>query len=287
MACFVYEAMILFGLGLIPGVVGALAMATLGRDHPEPAEIAVRSFTFIFYGLYFVWFWARRGQTLPMQTWHIRLETRDGEGLRTPRAIARYLASWLWIAPPALLGTALRWSPWISLGARRRVDPALRSPEPAASAAPVLARRAVRHATRRRRPSAPSALMQRSAQTASSLVSPVRMRTTCSTPVTKILPSPILPVLAALTIASMQRSTSVSAHHHLDLHLRQEIDHVLRAAVQLGVPLLTAESLDLGDRQPRHAHLRQRFAHFLELEGLDDGGDLLHGESERVCTGPV
>jgi uncharacterized protein (TIGR00730 family) len=36
----------------------------------------------------------------------------------------------------------------------------------------------------------------------------LRMRTTCSTAVTKILPSPILPVLAALTIASMQRSTS-------------------------------------------------------------------------------
>src|SRR3990167_7066179 len=34
------------------------------------------------------------------------------------------------------------------------------------------------------------------------------MRTTCSTAVTKILPSPILPVLAALTIASTQRSVS-------------------------------------------------------------------------------
>src|SRR5262245_24309282 len=47
-------------------------------------------------------------------------------------------------------------------------------------------------------------------QTAASSVSPVRMRTTCSTAVTKILPSPILPVLAALTTASMQRSTSLS-----------------------------------------------------------------------------
>jgi len=38
---------------------------------------------------------------------------------------------------------------------------------------------------------------------AASLVSPVRMRTTCSTEVTKILPSPILPVRAALTMASI------------------------------------------------------------------------------------
>jgi hypothetical protein len=49
-------------------------------------------------------------------------------------------------------------------------------------------------------------------QTADSsiVVSPVRMRTTRSTGVTKILPSPILPVRAALTMASTQRSTSSS-----------------------------------------------------------------------------
>src|SRR5215468_6640742 len=34
---------------------------------------------------------------------------------------------------------------------------------------------------------------------------------------------------------------------HLDLDLRQEIDHVLRTAVQLGVTLLPAKALDLGD----------------------------------------
>ena len=39
--------------------------------------------------------------------------------------------------------------------------------------------------------------------TAASSVSPVRMRMTCSTVVTNILPSPILPVRAAFTIASI------------------------------------------------------------------------------------
>ncbi len=43
--------------------------------------------------------------------------------------------------------------------------------------------------------------------TAASPLSPVRMRTTCSTAVTKILPSPIFPVRAALMIASIARST--------------------------------------------------------------------------------
>src|SRR6185369_4937803 len=42
---------------------------------------------------------------------------------------------------------------------------------------------------------------------ASAPVSPVRMRTTCSRLKTKILPSPILPVLAAAVMASMVLST--------------------------------------------------------------------------------
>ena len=78
-------------------------------------------------------------------------------------------------------------------------------------------------------------------------------------------------------MASMQRSTSRVLDHHLDLHLRQEVDHVLGAAVQLGVALLPAEALDLGHRQARHADVGQGLAHLFELEGLDDGGDLFHG----------
>jgi uncharacterized RDD family membrane protein YckC len=41
-------------------------------------------------GAYFVWFWTRGGQTLPMKTWHIRLVRRDGEPVGTARAIHRY-----------------------------------------------------------------------------------------------------------------------------------------------------------------------------------------------------
>src|SRR5205823_5664382 len=51
--------------------------------------------------------------------------------------------------------------------------------------------------------------------------------------------------------------------HHLDLHLGQEIDHVLRAPIQLGVAFLTSEPLDLGDGKPEDAHVRQRLLHFV------------------------
>jgi uncharacterized RDD family membrane protein YckC len=49
-------------------------------------------------GAYFVWFWTRGGQTLPMKTWHIRLERLDGSPVNPARAIHRYVL--------ALLGTA-------------------------------------------------------------------------------------------------------------------------------------------------------------------------------------
>ena len=47
---------------------------------------------------YFVWFWTRGGQTLPMKTWHIRLTRVDGTRVNTARAIHRFVI--------ALLGTA-------------------------------------------------------------------------------------------------------------------------------------------------------------------------------------
>ena len=49
-------------------------------------------------GAYFVWFWTRGGQTLPMKTWHIRLERVDGAPVNVARAVHRYVI--------ALLGTA-------------------------------------------------------------------------------------------------------------------------------------------------------------------------------------
>lgn len=117
MACFVYEAMILFGIGLVPGLVGAVFLAQTGPRQPWQSESALRVFAFVVYGIYFIWFWSARGQTLPMQTWHIRLETRDGARLGQGRALARYLACWAWLAPAALLASICHWTAWQSLAA--------------------------------------------------------------------------------------------------------------------------------------------------------------------------
>jgi hypothetical protein len=52
---------------------------------------------------------------------------------------------------------------------------------------------------------------------------------------------------------------------------------VLGATVQLGVALLASEALDLGHRDALHPDARQRLAHFVQLERLDDCRDHLHG----------
>lgn len=117
MACFVYEGLILFGIGLIPGAIGALFVALTGHQHPLQSDTALRLITFTIYAVYFTWFWSVRGQTLPMQTWHIRVVTAQGAPLTQARALMRFIASCAWFAPATLLASINGWSRWQGLGA--------------------------------------------------------------------------------------------------------------------------------------------------------------------------
>ena len=58
-------------------------------------------------GAYFVAFWTRGGQTLPMKTWRIRLVRHDGGAVGTGRAIHRYLLAILGLAA---LGVGFAWA---------------------------------------------------------------------------------------------------------------------------------------------------------------------------------
>ncbi len=55
MACFVYEATLLFGLALIPGALGAFFLAQTGQRHPLQSDTALRVYALVLYGVYFVW----------------------------------------------------------------------------------------------------------------------------------------------------------------------------------------------------------------------------------------
>jgi outer membrane protein assembly factor BamD len=73
-------------------------------------------------------------------------------------------------------------------------------------------------------------------------------------------------------------------HHHLELHFRQEVHHVLGAAIELSVALLPAEALDLGHGHAGNTDLGQCLTHVVELERLDDGFDLLHGGPGKMVV---
>ena len=89
MACFVYEGMMLFGIGLVPGAIGAMFTALTGHTHPLQSDTSLRVITYVIYGVYFTWFGSSRGQTLPMQTWNIRLVTLSGQPLSQRKALMR------------------------------------------------------------------------------------------------------------------------------------------------------------------------------------------------------
>jgi uncharacterized RDD family membrane protein YckC len=107
MASFFYEGLLLWGLLIFSGILGGFIYFFTG----DYFNISLRIFTFLFYGWYFVWFWSSRGQTLPMQTWKIRLVSiADGKRPGVARCIARYVACYAWLGVTALVVDFNQWT---------------------------------------------------------------------------------------------------------------------------------------------------------------------------------
>lgn len=59
-------------------------------------------------GVYYVGFWVRAGQTLPMKTWHMRLvRAEDGGPVGVARALHRYILA---VLGTAALGLGFAWA---------------------------------------------------------------------------------------------------------------------------------------------------------------------------------
>src|SRR5262249_25162510 len=67
----------------------------------------------------------------------------------------------------------------------------------------------------------------------------------------------------------------------LELHLREQIDGVLLAAIDLAMALLASMPADVGDGHAIDADFLEGFADILQLVGLNDGFDFLHTFSLR------
>ncbi len=105
MACWLYEAMLLFGIAFAATLVFSIAgQMKSGMDNRRPILIA---FLVIIFGIYFAWCWAR-GQTLAMRTWRIRVVDRNGAAPSQVRALFRYACCWLWVLPPVAFVAPLK-----------------------------------------------------------------------------------------------------------------------------------------------------------------------------------
>jgi uncharacterized RDD family membrane protein YckC len=96
MACWFYEGMLLFGVVFLAGYLfGTLSQTKHALDNRH----GLQAFLFLVFAIYFTWLWSK-GQTLAMKTWHIRVVDASGQALTQPRALLRYLLSWVWFLPP-------------------------------------------------------------------------------------------------------------------------------------------------------------------------------------------
>ncbi len=116
-------------------------------------------------------------------------------------------------------------------------------------------------------------------------ISPVRIRQTDSTGSTKILPSPMLPVLTLLMIVSITLFTEAASTTISTLILGMNSTLVFRPPVDLGMALLPAEALDLTDGHAVSADRGQILLQLIELEGLDNCHHLFHRHISLLSVG--
>jgi uncharacterized RDD family membrane protein YckC len=110
LACFVYEAVLLFGVVMISGY---LYSSLTQQRHALVGRHGLQAFMFLIIGIYFAWFWSHGGQTVAMRTWHIRVVKANGAPLTQPLAAARYLLAYVWFLP----GLAIGWCSGLQGGA--------------------------------------------------------------------------------------------------------------------------------------------------------------------------
>lgn len=94
LACVVYEALPLGAVLLVSAFPFVPLIHTLA---PAFAREGLQIYVLLIAGGYFTWFW-RRGQTLAMKTWRIRIESARGGQLTRRQVWLRYLYSCLNLA---------------------------------------------------------------------------------------------------------------------------------------------------------------------------------------------
>ncbi|MTW13185.1 RDD family protein [Pseudoduganella eburnea] len=99
----VYEILLAFAALFLPFLVFEIATKA---SHTAQVEHLRQALAFMILGIYFIHQWTRKGQTLAMQTWRIKVVQPGLERLPMRTALIRYLLSWLWILPGIVVAYA-------------------------------------------------------------------------------------------------------------------------------------------------------------------------------------
>ena len=104
LAAAVYDALLVVALMFIATFP---FLAFLGDSTHGWRRHVLQAWIVFVIGAYFVWFWTRGGQTLPMKTWRVKLVKRDGAAVETRTAAVRYVVA---MFGALLLGLGFFWA---------------------------------------------------------------------------------------------------------------------------------------------------------------------------------
>jgi uncharacterized RDD family membrane protein YckC len=110
----IYEALLVFAVIFFADLLFSLSVQSFSF-HQEALRHIRQLFLFIVIGVYFVYCWTKKGQTLAMKTWRIKIVNKDFHLISVKQAIARYIVSWMWFAPALLVNTLFHFTRWESI----------------------------------------------------------------------------------------------------------------------------------------------------------------------------
>ena len=89
--CMAYESLLVFGVAFFASLpfIGSVGTGASGW-----IRHTYQGYLFLVIGLYFVGSWRRRGQTLAMKTWKLRLVGAAGARITLRQALLRYALAW-------------------------------------------------------------------------------------------------------------------------------------------------------------------------------------------------
>jgi uncharacterized RDD family membrane protein YckC len=104
LACLVYELLTIVALCI---VFAGLFYGVFGDATEGIKRLSQQMFLWTILGAYYVWCWTKTGQTLAMQSWHLKMVSQSNASLSMQMALVRYVLASLSLV---LFGLGFLWA---------------------------------------------------------------------------------------------------------------------------------------------------------------------------------